>query len=280
MPRIDKAMEKFSAIFLLLIASAVHCESGKHSSRIDDVECDVQLEFFTESLANRELWAMECKKSRLSSWKSISIFCSTFQCLTHGRNFNLASRSAMPLILAISSSVSISDSTRAWVWSKVSTAWCSIKPQRTPQCSLAMEIRSIGLKCEWRSMCLSIQCLIKTFIHHIAEEASWEQDSSDSAPVSAFHHPARHPGFNYLSTTFWRMLTCSWRLITIRQTGVWRANPSRIRPSTLFACILWNPNQVCTILTFVITAQRCSLCSRIAAGTEHDLWAYDDSQQP
>lgn len=60
-------MEKFSAIFLVLIASAVQCESEKHSRRVDDVKCDAQMEFFAESLANRELWAMECKKSSRSS---------------------------------------------------------------------------------------------------------------------------------------------------------------------------------------------------------------------
>lgn len=58
-------MEKCSAIFLLLIASAVHCESGKHFKRVDDVKCDAQMKFFSESLANRALWALECKKSEL-----------------------------------------------------------------------------------------------------------------------------------------------------------------------------------------------------------------------
>lgn len=96
--------------------------------------------------------------------------------------------------------------------------------------------------------------LIKTFIHQTAAEPSWERGEPGSAPVSVFHHPARHPRFNYLSTTFWQPLTCSWRVITIRRSGVWRANLSRFRPSTLSACKLWNPNQVSILLTFVITA--------------------------
>lgn len=56
-------MKSFSLDIIILITSAVMCSSERITGRLDDVKCEAQLKYFTDSLSKHESWAVESEKN-------------------------------------------------------------------------------------------------------------------------------------------------------------------------------------------------------------------------
>lgn len=151
-------MRNFLNRLAVLVASFIVCQSESNSGRFDDVKCEAQLKYFSESLSKRDSWALECKsgKNRSNSIFTSAIF-STLQCLIRGQNSKRGLRSTTWSTLVILSSASISNTSRVLRvsdWFKGSTVWFIIERWKMQgimhQRLLQMEFL-IGSKCEWLS---------------------------------------------------------------------------------------------------------------------------------